>query len=1027
MRKRRPEGRSGRLQVARASGAYESTPDPPSGRNPIGVGLATPFTYTLKHVQPRWWRELFIGNDGLLSFAGDGGGRVGVYYFCRVDLGYKELISRLDRGGYNYRLPRRWRVKIPKDARRRRGIVTVNIVGCVECYVKVERGRVTSVQVLGSVGDVRSLDAVVRFLRDIFSIEVDANSLVGAPVVKPNFNLLKRLSWWAIKKVGDEWLPVTELGERVARAVAKKLSEGGGWWVDVVSAPRVGKSSGVLLGLVLWVIESGVDGYVVIIVVPNRRLGRQLYKYALGAWKRVLRSLRVYGWNAGMLAERVRIRYYEGMESGCLLGKREHRVEDCLKCPLNQKYQHVWRKVYRAPVPVLDPVVLRFGGFCPFQVLFNKAFWRNSIVIVNYRLLPLLPYILSRMKRVVLYFDEYLFYLMHRVVFRPVKDSLFDKKLLDLRVTYNGKVYAFRDVVRMWNKLFGDLLEEVVRFYDSLGRRVVEENRRKGGGEVAVGLDFAEFLSRVLHGSVGMGGVVERVRGLAEELYGVLGEFYRSYRIPLFRRMMRFVETWFGSLYRVEYGSVGGGELGNYVVFSPEVVLVRSGLGIASAFGGYVYSVVAQFVSVLRGVEVDVITSSVDDSNVDYVHDISSSFSLRMVAPIDGLRYHRVSVDYHRGVRGFTGGWWKKSGSRDPVYVMSLAELFEVLKRGSKNVAVVVDKKSMLLLAKGFERLGWRVEYGRDSDNPAVVDYVIAYRPNGSVILMFHPHGRCAQGVDPPFKDEVETVIVALGVRGRPRHVVPVPRVFRRYVRRFLEGRVVSLEEWAGLYAVVKGGWLLIYDVFSLKYDIHMLAQVVGRFFLSRSMVNLVLNGRYDLRWVSRIRYFVFVAPDREGRVFKVRYVGRESGEEFGSEFNVRLLNVPAYSVKIQYVEVDVSRFSSSGYVVVDVGKVWRWMYGKLRSVYNSLRYCRIQLRYGGGVDEWWLYKKLVYLVSGFEYARLEGKDVPPGLRRMYKVYLGSGVRGLLDYVYSRYLDGFDLGEWRGITRRVRRVLDYVP
>jgi len=589
--------------------------------------------------------------------------------------------------------------------------------------------------------------------------------------------------------------------------------------------------------------------------------------------------------------------------------------------------------------------------------------------------------------------------------------NLFDKRVLDLKVTYNGKDYAFRDALKMWNKVFGNFLEEIARFYDDLGRSVVEKNRHKGGGEAAVVFDFAEFLSRVLHG-VDMQDVQDRVLGLVKELYGVLKEFYRSYRIPLFRRMLRFLRTWFASLFRIEY-----------VVFSPEVVLVRSGLGIASAFGGYVYSVVEQLASELEGMVLDVITSSVDDSNVTYIQDILSPLSLRMVAPRDVLHYHRVSVDYRRGVKGWVIGWWKKSGLRDPVYVRSLAELFDLLKRGSKNVAVVVDKESMLLLAKGFERLGWRVEYGRDSENPSVIDYVIAYRPSGSIILMFHPHGRCAMGVDPPFRDEIESVVVALGVRGRPRHMVPVPGIFRRYVRRFLEGRVVALEEWVGLYVVVKGGWILVYDVFSLKYDIHMLAQVVGRFFLSQSMMNLVLNGRYDLRWVSRVKYFVFVDPSGAGRVYKVKYIGRESGSEFGSEFEVRVHNIPAYLVKRQYVEVDISQFSSGCVVVVDVGKVWKWMYDKLKNIYNSLRYCRIQLKYGrGSFDDWWLYKKLVWLISGFEYARLEGRSVPPGLKRMYEVYLNSGVRGLLEYVHSRYLNGLDPSRWRDIKRRIKRV-----
>jgi len=331
-----------------------------------GVGRKLPSTIYSKYVTPKWWRELFVGGESLLRFLGDDGERVGVCYSCAVNLGYRESISRLDSGGYIYRLPTRWRVKVPGNVRRRNGVVSVSVVDGVECLVSVEAGRCVSVQVVGRVRDVVVLDTVIRFLKSVFGVEVGVGDLVCGPVVRPDFNLLKGLSWRAVRRAGVGWLPVTELGGRVAEVVAEKLSEGGGYWIDVVSAPRVWKSSGVLLGLVKWVVESGVDDYVIIVIAPNRRLGRQLYRYLLGAWWRVLRGLRGFGWNAGMLAERVRIRYYEGMEAGCLIGKRVHRVEDCLKCPLNQRYQRVWRKVYRAPVPVLDPVILRLSGFCPF-------------------------------------------------------------------------------------------------------------------------------------------------------------------------------------------------------------------------------------------------------------------------------------------------------------------------------------------------------------------------------------------------------------------------------------------------------------------------------------------------------------------------------------------------------------------------------------------------------------------------------------------------------------------------------------
>jgi len=86
---------------------------------------------------------------------------VGVCFSCSVDLGYKELVARLDAGGYRYVLPRRWRVKVSRDVRRRKGVIVVHVVDGVECYVRVERGRCVSVQVVGRVKDARSLDTLL--------------------------------------------------------------------------------------------------------------------------------------------------------------------------------------------------------------------------------------------------------------------------------------------------------------------------------------------------------------------------------------------------------------------------------------------------------------------------------------------------------------------------------------------------------------------------------------------------------------------------------------------------------------------------------------------------------------------------------------------------------------------------------------------------------------------------------------------------------------------------------------------------
>ena len=295
------------------------------------VGPQNPSTYYYKYVLPPWWRRLFYGDGGLVDFLINENA-VGVSYVnSGVRLSYPDLVERLERYGYSYRLPRRWRKRLPKDWRRRSGNVVVGVVDDVECVIRIERGYVERIQVFGSVKGVDRVVRVVEFLDRVFGVKVVPEELISGPSSpRPDPNKLKSLSWGVVRRARLEWLPVNGFVRWLSEKIAERLERD--TWIEVVSAPRVGKSSGVLLGLMKWIVERGIDNYVVLIVVVNKRIGRQLYKYLLGGWKRVLHDLRELGWNAGMLAEKLRIRYYEGMESSCLVGKKIHKFEECLKC-----------------------------------------------------------------------------------------------------------------------------------------------------------------------------------------------------------------------------------------------------------------------------------------------------------------------------------------------------------------------------------------------------------------------------------------------------------------------------------------------------------------------------------------------------------------------------------------------------------------------------------------------------------------------------------------------------------------------
>jgi len=988
--------------------AKDSSPFFPVGARQKGVGLQSSSTFVFKYVLPPWWLRLFRG-AGLLGV----GGSVGVGYVAEVRLSYPDLISALDSRGYRYVLDRRWRTKLPRDWRRRSGVIAVNVVKGIAAFVRVRMGYVDRVQVIGSVRDPRDLEKVKAFLRDVFGISVGVEDLVSAPAAPhPDPNALKRISWDVVRRASDDWLPVTEFSRRVAERIAAELEDNA--WIDVVSAPRIGKSSGVVFGLMKWVVENNIDGFVILIVVVNKNVGRQLYRYALGAWRRLLKDLQDLGWNAGMFAEKIRIRYYEGMESSCLMNKEMHKFDECLKCPLFLLYHKEWRKVYRFPVPVMDPVILRLSGYCPFQVLFSPVFWRNSIVIVNYKLLPLVSSILERLKLrwIVVYFDEYLIQVMHRAVLYKL-DPKWYSRLLDLEVEYNGKTIKFRDVIKLWNSFIDKLYALVWRKYEEMGWEVLEQARRDPFG-MYVYSAFLSYFSRVARGDVDFSDVIDRFRDDYKYLLGVLDAFYEKYRLAVFRRMRRHLMYVVLSFFRAELTNYDYRE-----VFAPEL----GPDGIYSTVGGYVYSFTARLMKLRRdrGVRVSVITSSVDDSDVGGTYG-GFSHELRMVAPGMDLKYKRISAEYGRAVVMYESYPYTKDF--DYRYVNSLQVLYNELKRIGVNVAVVVDRDSMLTLASWFEKEGYEVFYARDPENPKVVDYVVVRRPDGKIVLMFHPHGRVAVGVDPPYRDEVEAVIVALGVRSRPRHFVPVPSVFTS-IAAALQGRPVSSGELEGVYGVIWNGLLFVYDVFSLKYDVHMLVQVIGRFFLSRSMRFLILNPRFitgNLRFFVLIHHFeVEDLKALSGRVWRIRYYHIENGRVYDSDYDVRVSgdNVLKIRKYLEYVDVRVFVDRNVKYYLVDIFRVQRGMYSMLKNVYNSLRYARTQLRYGRQPDKWWLLKKLVILVNGFACARRSGLSVPIGLRKAFEAYVNGGVKSLLEYIRNRYLQNIDGKVWGFVRRRV--------
>jgi len=179
---------------------------------------------------------------------------------------------------------------------------------------------------------------------------------------------------------------------------------------------------------------------------------------------------------------------------------------------------------------------------------------------------------------------------------------------------------------------------------------------------------------------------------------------------------------------------------------------------------------------------------------------------------------------------------------------------------------------------------------------------------------------------------------------------------------------------------------------------------------------------------VSSLRFFILIHYfEREdvkamaGRVWRVKYYHIESGKSYENDYEVRTSGDDVLKIW-KYVEpVNVHEFISKNvrHYLIDLFKVQRATYATLKSVYNSLRYCKTQLRYGRQPDRWWLLKKLVYLVNGFACARWSGQSVPVGLKCAYEKYVSEGVVGMLEYIKDRYLQNIDGEVWSFVRRYV--------
>ncbi len=250
---------------------------------------------------------------------------------------------------------------------------------------------------------------------------------------------------------------------RVVREVADNVVEQLRFGVqfDVLGPPRVGKSAGVMLGVLRYVVEYGLPNYVVIVVAINRRVAVNLYRYLVGWWKKLYMELRRRpDMNAFELARRVKIVLYLGGEHSCLRGLKEHSMEQCLSCPLLAENRRVWSKVPK--VPFIDPWLAKASGYCLFQMVWSKSLVHNSIIVTTLNALPLILRAVRRagVTKAILVVDEYLEALMRS---RPVIKQVNRAKM---RGRVNDK--AVFKLVDEWNRMVRLLDQRLMKAHEEL-------------------------------------------------------------------------------------------------------------------------------------------------------------------------------------------------------------------------------------------------------------------------------------------------------------------------------------------------------------------------------------------------------------------------------------------------------------------------------------------------------------------------------------------------------------------------------
>ena len=325
-------------------------------------------------------------------------------------------------------------------------------------------------------------------------------------------------------------------------------------------------------------------------------------------------------------------------------------------------------------------------------------------------------------------------------------------------------------------------------------------------------------------------------------------------------------------------------------------------------------------------------------------------------------------------------------------------------------------------------------------------------------ILLMNIHGRMSMGIDPPILD-VDNIVLLAGLRSRLRKCLPIPGRPGRFLRATLAaGKPVIWYDFEGLdpeiVVIDNGKCVRVYDYYDFNRDLHDFEQVIGRWMRVRKRIVIVASSKYYEYLLKSIYYATrgmvegllmktnrtasdkvrrdldaMVEEDREN-VMKLLRESKENMKDIAMSnrgyvlfenrelrYRVQRIYGKRVAIRNRRVTITIPRgYNKLDEIVRDLidpewleKRIQEIMYKKYRSLnnyYSALRFVKKQLKYKNlPRHRLGMIPRIIRgIIRGFEYAAEHGKEVPTGLRKLFRTYIEEGPRAVAERLAEEIL-----------------------